>query len=966
MTPSCRTRSSFACSGIRHVADLVEEERAAVGELELAGAVAVRAGEGAAGVAEELALEQLGRDRRAVERDEERSRRGLRSWMARATSSLPVPVSPVISTLLFVGATRRMSSKTACIGGRAADQVLEGRASAPLLAEVAVLRAVAAHVERVADDDLDGLEVEGLQHEVEGAVLHRLDGRLDRAVGGQHDHRHLGVELAHACRGGRSRWRRACAGRSARDRSAPARSARAPPRRCRRPSIRGPSARAASAGRGASCARRPPPGPSSCRSLRRRQLDPERRPAAHRALDRHASPDVPARRARTKARPRPVPPSRREKNGVKMRSRSSAGMPGPSSTTSNPTRPSFRAHGAHRRRGAPAGRTWSAFTTQVERDLVDLLGVAERQRQGRSRSRRMTICFSRACPSTKSSARASTVPSRVGSIDGSRGRPSSSSPATTRSSRSTSPTIMSTSSLARGSSAARARAEHLRRAAHDAERRAHLVREAGGDLADERELGRHEQVVLRARSALAMALKAVASFPISSRERTATGRGTSPARAISCVARVSSRSGRLRRPAHAVAIASAPTSTSASAAAMRRRMGRRARAPRARGCIATASHPSSASPRSQPASARPARASSDVPARSVRRAGRAIASAPPSASLAGRRSSRPGSDRHTGAVDHQQIDRETVRRRDRGGPRSHRVSTSRRAEQRPDDGPESGSGIGTRARAPPTVVAGRHPRTRGRRGRVAPASPAARTPISRGRSTRRSGRRGRRTRIEIRGTRRSGVQEARDALVDVADDHLAHHVLVGPAPELPCCASATASARSSSGVVGDLGELVSDGGSRPATRRVGDHRESAAGTTVSRNAKSSSLPRSERTRTGHRFLRVPVWSRSRCRSPRSVRQMQRSGPGGQAKPARAAARSRVLALGAARPRARATTPVQAGDDGARRRRRPPLGPPHLHAGPGRPHRRHRPHARRLLEPQPRPRRGAPRPSGSTT
>ena len=34
-----------------------------------------------------------------------RSRRGLDSWIARATSSLPVPVSPVISTLVLVAAT---------------------------------------------------------------------------------------------------------------------------------------------------------------------------------------------------------------------------------------------------------------------------------------------------------------------------------------------------------------------------------------------------------------------------------------------------------------------------------------------------------------------------------------------------------------------------------------------------------------------------------------------------------------------------------------------------------------------------------------------------------------------------------------------------------------------------------------------------------------------------------------------
>jgi hypothetical protein len=47
-----------------HLADLVEEERAAVGLLEAADAAAVGAGEGALLVAEELGLEERLRDRR--------------------------------------------------------------------------------------------------------------------------------------------------------------------------------------------------------------------------------------------------------------------------------------------------------------------------------------------------------------------------------------------------------------------------------------------------------------------------------------------------------------------------------------------------------------------------------------------------------------------------------------------------------------------------------------------------------------------------------------------------------------------------------------------------------------------------------------------------------------------------------------------------------------------------------------
>ena len=40
----------------------------------------------------------------------------LRKWIARATSSLPVPVSPVMSTVLFDWAMRSAWSTTARIG----------------------------------------------------------------------------------------------------------------------------------------------------------------------------------------------------------------------------------------------------------------------------------------------------------------------------------------------------------------------------------------------------------------------------------------------------------------------------------------------------------------------------------------------------------------------------------------------------------------------------------------------------------------------------------------------------------------------------------------------------------------------------------------------------------------------------------------------------------------------------------
>src|SRR3546814_6620184 len=53
-----------------NLADLVEEQGAAIGQLEAADAVAHRAGERALHMAEELALEQFARNRRAVDADQ--------------------------------------------------------------------------------------------------------------------------------------------------------------------------------------------------------------------------------------------------------------------------------------------------------------------------------------------------------------------------------------------------------------------------------------------------------------------------------------------------------------------------------------------------------------------------------------------------------------------------------------------------------------------------------------------------------------------------------------------------------------------------------------------------------------------------------------------------------------------------------------------------------------------------------
>ena len=101
----------------RQLADLVEEHRAAVGQLEPAALLRDRAGERAALVAEQLALEQRFRKGGAVDRRRTGPARARCCGGSRcATSSLPVPLSPRSSTVASVAATRLMNRYTACIG----------------------------------------------------------------------------------------------------------------------------------------------------------------------------------------------------------------------------------------------------------------------------------------------------------------------------------------------------------------------------------------------------------------------------------------------------------------------------------------------------------------------------------------------------------------------------------------------------------------------------------------------------------------------------------------------------------------------------------------------------------------------------------------------------------------------------------------------------------------------------------
>ena len=89
----------------RQLAHLVQEQGALVGQLEAPDPALQRAGERALLVAEQLALDHALRDRAAVDLDERPVAARAPLVQRPGDSSLPVPVSPVSSTVVSTGAT---------------------------------------------------------------------------------------------------------------------------------------------------------------------------------------------------------------------------------------------------------------------------------------------------------------------------------------------------------------------------------------------------------------------------------------------------------------------------------------------------------------------------------------------------------------------------------------------------------------------------------------------------------------------------------------------------------------------------------------------------------------------------------------------------------------------------------------------------------------------------------------------
>ena len=271
--------------------------------------------------------------------------------MARAATSLPVPLSPSSSTVASVGATLRDR-----VDHRRHRRVAVGRAAASPASRARRARAIeqAAPLERARRPaGAARRAADRLLQVVEGAELHRLDRGVDGAVRGQHDR-----PRPRAARRGRLRSkrhaveRRACEIGDHQVEAARVEQRRARPRRPRRCATSCPSSSSASA---RNCAARLVVGDQDARhqvlALERGARCGSSAPPPG-ALPAVIVPPCSSTMRRATARPSPVPRVLLVKNGSKIRSRVAGRMPGPRSRTSMTRRPSL----ARRPRRRPGAR----------------------------------------------------------------------------------------------------------------------------------------------------------------------------------------------------------------------------------------------------------------------------------------------------------------------------------------------------------------------------------------------------------------------------------------------------------------------------------------------------------------------------------------------------------------------------------------------------------------------------------
>ena len=171
--------------------DLVEKQRAAVRRLEEPLLALVGVGERALHVAEELALQQVLGKGPAVDGDEGRVLARRQGVDGLGHELLARPALSRDEHGGAGGSDRAHDVEEAGHGPRHPEDPLEAVARPELGLEAEVLLLKAHVLERLADDDLELVHVEGLGEIVVGPELHGPHRRFRGAVGGHHDHRRL-------------------------------------------------------------------------------------------------------------------------------------------------------------------------------------------------------------------------------------------------------------------------------------------------------------------------------------------------------------------------------------------------------------------------------------------------------------------------------------------------------------------------------------------------------------------------------------------------------------------------------------------------------------------------------------------------------------------------------------------------------------------------------------------------------
>ena len=181
----------------RHLADLVEEDRAGAGLDEQAGARPLGVGERAAHVAEQLALEQRRRHRGAVDGDE-RLIAARRQVVKRARDELLAGAA--------LAGDRARSRRCRRRGGpsRSVSRIAGLVPAMPSIGDVAIggraqpldLAAQRQVLDRAADRDRERVDLHRLGDEVVRAGADRGDRGVEPTLAGEHDRQQIGMALA--------------------------------------------------------------------------------------------------------------------------------------------------------------------------------------------------------------------------------------------------------------------------------------------------------------------------------------------------------------------------------------------------------------------------------------------------------------------------------------------------------------------------------------------------------------------------------------------------------------------------------------------------------------------------------------------------------------------------------------------------------------------------------------------------